>query len=471
MTTKLHEFTRRELLAGLPGAAGALTLGSSILAASGTAGAGEAVSLSAVSAPAAGSGWKAPKPILPAHPPLGRGIGVCPGRVAWVHDPRAVSWAGDGWWWNPENFSGPVIEEMLGRVLVGLAGLDAGSPVRGAWERLFTAHNARHGRSGGYRKGERIAVKINMNGAGGYGDDPDGHTEESYGNARLVRALVLSLMEAGVAPANITLYDAGRIFPRWFMALVSEGAAAGVVFRHRRPGAPDDAVADRSHPIDWAGRIRGDRSYLPKCVTEADYLINLANLKGHSYGMTLCAKNHFGSFVNSDRLRAPQAAGLHGNVAGARAGNYSVLTDLSARAHLGGKTVLCLLDGLLTATGEIVSTTREAALWTMPPFAGGFMASLFASQDPVSIDSVGADFLTAEPNMLERNYTLRSSPGMENYLHESALADRAPSGTAYTDGAGNRVGSLGVHEHWLDPVSKSYSRNRGESEGIELVRV
>ncbi len=29
--------------------------------------------------------------------------------------------------------------------------------------------------------------------------------------------------------------------------------------------------------------------------------------------------------------------------------------------------------------------------------------------------------------------------------------------------------SLGVHEHWNNPVDKQYSRNLGTSEGIELV--
>ena len=39
------------------------------------------------------------------------------------------------------------------------------------------------------------------------------------------------------------------------------------------------------------------------------------------------------------------------------------------------------------------------------------------------------------------------------------------------DGAGNPVESLGVHEHWNNSVERLYSRDRGESEGIELVRI
>ena len=66
---------------------------------------------------------------------------------------------------------------------------------------------------------------------------------------------------------------------------------------------------------------------------------------------------------------------------------------------------------------------------------------------------------------------LEGNLGVENYLHEAALASAPPSGAAYRDGAGNPVESLGVHEHWNNSVERLYSRDRGESEGIELVRI
>ena len=47
-------------------------------------------------------------------------------------------------------------------------------------------------------------------------------------------------------------------------------------------------------------------------------------------------------------------------------GAYSVLTDLMAHPELGGKTVLYMLDGLLTAPGESVNLTAESAYWQMP---------------------------------------------------------------------------------------------------------
>lgn len=434
--------------------------------------------------------YREPERFFPRHDPIGRGRGALPGRVVWAYDPTAVHWEGEGYWWEIEHYDARVVRRMLDRAVTALAGEalpddpalepEAARTAR-AWQRLFEARNARaDGDSAGsakrpargYRRGEKIAIKVNMNGSGAYGADAPGFTEESYGNAVLMRALLESLVEhAGVAPEDVTFYDAGRIFPNYAMRYVNDGFAPGAVFRHRDPGGELDALPDTDFPVRWAGDIRGDTSYLPRCVTEATYLINLANLKGHCYGLTLCGKNHFGSFVNTDRMRAPQAAGLHGNVAGARPGDYSVLVDLAAHAHLGGKTVLYLLDGLLTATGESVSLTADAARWSMPPFNGGFSASLFASQDPVAVDSVGADFLTSEPNVLDRNPVLAGNEGVENYLHEAASAPNAPSGTRYEDGLGHAVESLGVHEHWNNAFEKAYGRNLGKPEGIELVRV
>ena len=159
---------------------------------------------------------------------------------------------------------------------------------------------------------------------------------------------------------------------------------------------------------------------------------------------------------------------MHGNVWGARMGAYSVLTDLMAHPELSGKTVLYMLDGLLTAPGESVNLTAESAYWQMPPFNGGFSASLFLSQDPVALDSVGADFLVNEPNMQRRNPLLRGQSGMENYLHEAALIGNAPSDTNYQQVKQRRIMSLGVHEHFDNVRTKRYSRNLGRDEGIEL---
>jgi hypothetical protein len=98
-----------------------------------------------------------------------------------------------------------------------------------------------------------------------------------------------------------------------------------------------------------------------------------------------------------------------------------------------------------------------------PPFNGDWPSSVFASQDPVAIDSVCYDFLWLEWADLPR------MSGTEDYLTEAALADRPPSGTVYDpEQDGRRLASLGVHEHWNNPLDKKYTRNLGTGAGIEL---
>lgn len=406
--------------------------------------------------------------LFPSHEPLGNGIGVHPGRVVWMHDPQAVAWDGNGYWWQPENFAE---DTVLAMVRSGIRKLTEEPNPAAAWQTLFFWHNKYRGKDGGYRPGQKIAIKANMNGAGAYFDDQKGETHESYANPVLLEALLFSLISDGnIAPSDITLYDAGRIFPEYLREMCSKDILRGVHFRHRNPGGSLDAVADKAASVKWAQAISGSESYLPVCVTEADYLVNLANLKGHSYGFTLCGKNHFGSIVNEDRLRTPQHAGLHPHVSSCKMGDYAVLTDLMANRQLGGKTILYILDALITAPGESTGINLKNSLWRQQPFNGHFASSLFFSQDPVAIDSVGADFLVNEPVMLENNPTLRRNHGIENYLHEAALISSPPSGTVYSDGYGKTVGNLGVHEHWNNAKEKKYSRNLGKSEGIELVR-
>lgn len=147
--------------------------------------------------------------------------------------------------------------------------------------------------------GQKIAVKANINGSAVYDDDTSGETKMSYTNPVLLKALLISLVEAaGVAPEDITVYDVSRFFPDYMVEMCTE-ELRDVRFVDR-----DTGVADESAPIVWSHEFSGAVNYLPTCVTEATYVINLANLKGHSYGITLCGKNHFGSFGNRPHLTA-----------------------------------------------------------------------------------------------------------------------------------------------------------------------
>jgi hypothetical protein len=121
---------------------------------------------------------------------------------------------------------------------------------------------------------------------------------------------------------------------------------------------------------------------------------------------------------------------------------------------------LFMIDALYPAADNSGDAVRFRS------FGNDWCSSLFVSQDPVAIDSVGIDFLRNEP---ESTYVQRGQ-GVDNYLHEAALAHNPPSGTVYDpQGDGSRLESLGAHEHWNNPVDKQYSRNLHTGEGIELV--
>ena len=311
-----------------------------------------------------------------------------------------------------------------------------------------------------------------MNGSGAYDGSTRGETKEGYTNPVLLKSFLKALVEdAHIPPQCITAYDAGRIFPDYMRDMCSEGNLSGVNFRYRDLGGENDAVPDQNAPVQWSGPVGGAQCFYPTCVTGADYIIDLANLKGHVYGITLSAKNHFGSFMNGNRHRVPQEAGMHSFVMNQKMGDYSPLVDLLASYTLGEKTVLYLFDAFICAPGESVDISPDNSRWKLPPFNGDYCKSLFLSQDPVALDSVGADFLTNEPVVYERNTSIQNNRGIENYLHEAAMVSAPPSGTRYTNGRGVPAAALGVHEHWNNSKDKLYSRNLGKDEGIELVYI
>lgn len=453
--------------------------------------------------------------------PIGTGIGVHPGRVSWAYAPGAFRWQGNGYWYLEGNFDDALVRAAVRQAICSLAGEE---DINRAFDALFTDFNRRtYDADISYEKGEKIAIKANLNAtstteaagsrAGGY-----------YPAPVTLRALLTLLVDYGVSPSDITVYDASRVVPSYVRQMCSAGNLRGVHFAsyHTDSFFAEDTEADLSAPVVWSYDIRQDRlpayngyptdntAYLPTCVTEAAYVIDLFNLRGHTLaGFTGSAKNHFGSvipgyekngkvtFPVEFRTNPPSYAGLHKYVAAVdfhgqpaelwdlpkrEMGSYTVLVDLLANRELGGKTVLYLCDAL-AATVHQGSTLTAQEKWYSAPFGGngtrGWTDSIFASQDPIAIDSVMLDFLLAEKAAseaagdyrFEQQGVLPVGNTAENYLIEAALAYNPPSGTYYRDGYGSLVGSLGVHEHWDSPATKRYSRDLGRDEGISLVRV
>jgi hypothetical protein len=401
-------------------------------------------------------------PIDPPNSPMGVGKGIYPGRVVWVHDPEATSWDGKtGAWWDDRNLDQQVVDNMLSRALQALTGKKDDAA---AWDALFRYFNQTHNAGDvGYRPGEKIVIKINMN------QDSGGTWAANAGmpSPQMIRSVLDQLFHVvGVPGSAVTLYDAARYIGDPIYNAVHNAPDPNfqnVTFvcsstRNGRIGA----VYDPAHPIRFANTsVPGNaRAYPPRAVTEAKYLINMALFRAHQlFGVTLCGKNHFGSIYwpsNGGWTPAP----LHNF--GSRdlpMGSYNCLVDLIGHPELGGKTLVYLVDALYGAQHQSGAVIRYNS------FGNDWTSSVFASQDPIAIDSVGLDFLRNEP--LATDCT---GPGVDNYLHEGAQANDPPSRSVYDPGGtGTRLASLGVHEHWNNATDKKYARNLGGKEGIELV--
>lgn len=401
---------------------------------------------------------------FPQHTPYGNGVGIYPGRVVWAHDAASVKWDGQGYWWQTNNFDEARIKKMLEHSITSLTGTDSTGE---AWQKLFLSHNEPRGIKTGYQPGEKIAIKVNLNSTSEFSEDYSGKTQLGYVNPVLLKTMLLCLVDdAHVRPEDITVYDVSRLFPRYMIGMCSEGRLSGINFVGR-----DTAVADKNVPLIWSKKFDDNDtvSYLPTVVTQATYLINLANLKGHSWGVSLCAKNNFGSFLNSDYVRPPVGANLHPFLTDKKMDTYTPLVDLMANNELGGKTILYMLDALIVATSEESAITGETARWQQYPFNNDYTASLFVSQDPVAIDSVGADFLMNEPVILRENGAIRHHPEVESYLHEAGQIAAAPSGVTYRDGTGQAVNNIGVHAHWINAEEKIYDYDKKNKNCIEFI--
>ncbi len=417
----------------------------------------------------------------PVNEPIGEAKGIHPGRVVWIHDPDATDWEGpgNGYWWTSEHTSQDAVEHMLSSAIEWLVGE---SDETAAWDALIRHFNITHGRGDtGYAPGEKIMIKVNLVGChylpGWGGTDPDTYDLTSYldymnTSPQVMLALLRRLVyEVGAAQLDITIGDPMALFPNDYHAMLA-GEFPDVNYLDHQGGVPDHprrAIQNSTVPLYWSNHPSGyAQDYILASYAEATYFVNLANFKSHSgSGVTLCAKNHYGSLI-----RYPVEDGfygLHNNLAyrTTEEGRYRTLVDLMGHAHLGGKTLLYLIDGLYSGCHPYELQPQR---WDAEPFGGDWTSSLFASQDPVAIESVCLDLMQIEGD--PRLYP--QMPAADDYLHEAAQANDPPSGTFYDpDHAGDvqRLSSLGVHEHWDDVVSMRYSRNLGSGDGIELVRL
>jgi hypothetical protein len=387
----------------------------------------------------------------PLPSPLGIPRGIIPGRVTWAHDPAAVTWDGTGSWWTDANNNQSVIDSMVSRSVRGLTNQTSDAQ---AWSAIFRYFNRTHGRGNiGYRTGEKIAIKANLNNTVDHGT-----IERLNSSPHVILALIRQLTGPGKVPqSSITVFDSSRFIPGNLYDKI-HGEFPGVVFVDHIGGDGRMKAEFKPNAIPFSVTSR-NATGLDTTVVEAAYLIDAALLKGHvSSGVTLCAKNLFGATSIFTDWHKNAHDGFRHNSDGSA--SYSAFVDYLGHKDLGEKTILFVVDGLY---GSDNADGPPKLKWKMAPFNDAWPNSIFMSLDGVAIDSVGFDFLTSEwPHLVDIG-------SADNYLREAALANDPPSKTVYDpERDGIRCRSLGVFEHWNNGTEKKYSRDLGKAHGIEL---
>lgn len=376
---------------------------------------------------------KAPKLFARPNDPVGEGKGIHPGRVAWIHAPGVANWDGhSGLWvedrWNDQQKADAMIPEAVMQL--------TGEPTaKKAWRALFRHFNKTHGRGNrDYRKGESIAVKLNLNNAITHHD-----TIELNSSPFVTLALVRSLVhDGGVRQQDIILCEPSRAitdsiynkvhreFP--LVRMIDNIGGDG---REKCEYYPDQIT----YSVDNGKMARG----LAKCIVDADYLINSALLKTHSGpGVTLTTKNWYGA-TDINLLWRQNA---HNNVSQDKRNGkpaYKTFVDWMSHRHLGQKTLLFLIDGTY---GSRDVNGAPNPKWMKDPFKGDWACSLIVSQDEVACDAVAMDIIISEwPEFGSLNYC-------DEYLLEAASIPNAPSGTVYKQEGKPIDKPLGLFEHW-----------------------
>ncbi len=439
----------------------------------------------------------------PANQPMGEAKGLFPGRVVWVHNPAATnefcnnSYMADGiqneWdngWFLDKNNDQEVIDEMLNTAVREITGK---LEVAAAWEEIFKFYNSTHDKGVvSYQPGEKIFIKLNLTSAWGMGEswgninDDFTIAENSwYGVSETSPHLVLSLLKhlvnvVGVAEEDIYVGDPMKhIYKHRYDLFYNAFPDIHYLDYNKNTDGREKVVSSSTAIVDYSDRgavLRAGSEtdtvftdYLYTIFEEMDYMINVPTLKGHKRaGITAFAKNHFGSHTRGDATHLHNGLIAPNETDPYRAGYgfYRVATDMMAHEILGGKNLIYLMDALWSAGAEV----HKPSKWKNAPFNDHWSSSIFISQDPVAIESVGYDFLRAEYTEEQHpDETFVQMEGTDEYLHHAADSTTWPDGIVYDpENDGTPISSQGVHEHWNNEIDREYLRNLGLDEGIEL---
>lgn len=376
------------------------------------------------------------QPRLMAQPnqPMGIGRGILPGRVAWIHSPGVATWDGrDGLWmedrWNDQQRA----DRMVREAIVTVTGQ---RDARKAWKALFRHFNQTHGRGNrGYRRGESIAIKLNMNNALTHRD-----TIELNSSPFVTLALIRSLVGDGrVEQRDIVICEPSRAITDSIYQKVHR-EFPGVRFIDNIGGDGREKCEYYDEQILYSqdnGKLaRG----LARCIVDADYLINSALLKTHSGpGVTLTAKNWYGATDIFLQWRKNAHVGFSADKRNGKP-SYKTFVDFIGHKDLGGKTLLYLIDGTY---GSRDVNGKPFPRWQKAPFGNQWCCSIIVSQDPLAGDAVAMDLLLREwPEFGSFNFC-------DEYLHEAASIPHTQSGMTYDPERDGQplTEPLGLFEH------------------------
>lgn len=428
--------------------------------------------------------------------PFGQETGIYPGRVVWAWDPKASNanctdnYSTGDFHFKPENYDQKTISKMFGESIKKLTGEKS---VSKSWDAMFKFFNKKkHQANRGYTAGEKIFIKINQTSARGRLNAATRSEGKYYypeynpkpANNRAMASvcettppLVLEILrelvnECGVKQSDIAIGDPQN--PLWGHNYDAWSAEfPNVLYTDNMFGTHGRTIIKSTTNTLLFYSDKGDSDKTYDIIENADYMINVPNFKCHrGAGITLTAKNHFGS---QGRPRADHLHYAHPTrVKGYK--KYRVLVDLMGSKYLGQNTLLYVVDGIWGGgSGEVGPPVK----YFMAPFNNNWCNSLFISQDQVALESVCFDFLRTEWDGINSHNPINNASeatpnvnGVDDYLHQAADSSNWPEGIVYDpDNSGKPITSLGVHEHWNNANDKQYSRNLGKNKGIELVSI
>ncbi|MGD0338363.1 MAG: FlgD immunoglobulin-like domain containing protein [Bacteroidota bacterium] len=435
--------------------------------------------------------------------PMGVAKGIYPGRVVWVHNPDATNEncnpsTYENSWYNVGNYNSSVVSDMVSAALRNLTGQ---STDKAAWDTIFSYHNILRGKgAANYKAGEKIFIKINATSSYGNYDANLKPTQNAVGVSETSPPMVLAVLRQLVNVVGVDQHDIyvgdpmkhiyKHLYDLWhgefpYVHYLDNSGAYTNLGREQAIKSTTAVIHYSDHGTILRPNVWGDpwsgpdgttpvySDHLYTILDSAEYLINIPMLKGHKRaGVTMFAKNHFGSQTRGDAshlhngLLAPHE--MERGTPRTGYGLYRIQVDIMSHSLEGKKNLVYLMDALWATDYELDIPLK----WQMAPFYDDYMSSVFASLDPVAIESVGYDFLRSEFTVERGAGTYVQMDGVDDYLHQAADSTNWPTGTKYDpDSTGVHIYSLGVHEHWNDPDNKQYSRNLGTGYGIELIQV